>query len=76
MNDVFVEVYKHLEQYKGSNYKSLFDRLDREAIVGIILDGNIYWTERNMISDGLTDRQHELLAEVMKRKYGATWLYA
>lgn len=70
--NVFAEVY----DIALSEAHSLFVALDRESISGVILDGNIYWTERpSMYSDGLTGTQHKQLAKIMQKHYNAKYLY-
>lgn len=72
VKNVFNEVYN----IALSKNHSLFVALDKENICSVILDGNIYWTETpSMYSEGLTDKQHETLAKIMKEHFNANWLY-
>lgn len=70
--DVFSEVYS----IALSKAHSLFVALDHENVISIILDSDTYWTEQNTYSEGLTDKQHQQLANIMASEYGAKYLYA
>lgn len=57
---------EHLpKQYK--KYKPAWDALDREEVIDIILDGEIFWFECNMYNN-FTNRQHDLLVEYIESK--------
>lgn len=71
--NVFPQVYNYT---KGKpEFASLFDALDREAVISIIMQGGNRWTEQGTYSDGLTDTQHEQLKTIMQDKYHAHYLY-
>jgi hypothetical protein len=72
----YINVFDKVYNIALSEAHSLFVALDREAISAVILDGNTYWTEApSVYSDGLTDKQHKQLAEIMAKHFNATYLY-
>lgn len=75
MKNVFGEVYKHLQNKRGSANKSLYNALNREDVQAIILNHSMWWTEQNSTSRGLSDAQHRTLKTIMNRLYEASWLY-
>lgn len=75
MKNVFNNVYEHLNTKRGAADTSLFNALNREDIHSIILNHGVWWIEKNSLSTGLTDAQHETLKRIMQQLYNASWLY-
>ena len=74
--NVFEQVYLLTQERHGAEYKSLFNALDHENICSVIIDGDIYWTERpSVYSDGLTDAQNKTLNKLMLKEFQAQSLY-
>lgn len=65
---------EHLPQYNTKIAKSVFDVLDREAIAGIILDGNTFWFESYTTGNDWTTKQHDWLVKYIEQK-GYEYLY-
>lgn len=63
---------KQLPEYK--RFTRAFDALDREQVVDIILDGDIFWLEYARHND-LTDQQHALLVDYIEKHKGYKYLY-
>ena len=65
---------EHLPKYNTKIAKSVFDKLDREAIGDIILDGNTFWFESYTTGNNWSNKEHEWLVKYLKNK-GYRYLY-
>lgn len=74
--DKFYYVYSWLEDKKSSKYVSLFNALDREDVLSVIVYNGTWWTEKNSSQDGLSDAQHNTLAGIMQKQFNKVWLYS
>ncbi len=66
---------EHLPEYNTKIAKSVFNKLDSEAIAGIILDGNTFWYEHAAYEQGLNNKEHAWLTKYLEKK-GYKYLYS
>ncbi len=65
---------EHLPKYNTKIAKSVFNKLDEEAIHDIILDNNTFWFEHATYETGLSNEQHKWLVKYLEQK-GYKYLY-
>lgn len=77
--EIFGMIYDELAAMKRHrpedfiNFSRAFDILDREQVMGIVVDGNTFWLERSQLSE-ITDQAHAELVSYIERK-GYKYLY-
>lgn len=65
---------EHLPEYNTKIAKSVFNKLDSEAIADIILDGDTFWFEHSTYEKGLNNKEHIWLVKFIN-KHGYKYLY-
>jgi len=78
---IYMQVYnelrakiEHLPKYNTKIAKSVFNKLDEEAIYDIILDGNTFWFEHATYGRGMSNAQYQWLIKYLEQK-GYRYLY-
>jgi hypothetical protein len=78
---IYMQVYnelrakiEHLPKYNTKIAKSVFNKLDEEAIYDIILDGNTFWFEHATYEQGMSNKQYQWLIKYLEQK-GYRYLY-
>lgn len=81
MSSIYSSVYKelkakieHLPEYNTKIAKSVWYRLDEEAIHDIILDNGVFWFEHYQHGKGMDQKEYNFLIKYLKNK-GYKYLY-
>ena len=66
---------EHLPKYNTKIAKSVFNKLDTEAIYDIILDGDTFWFEPATYGQGLNHNEYKWLIKYLEQR-GYKYLYS
>lgn len=66
---------EHIPKYNTKIAKSVFNKLDAEAIYDIILDGDTFWFEPATYEQGLNNNEYKWLIKYLEQ-HGYKYLYS